>query len=178
MTIRPACADETRTVVNVLRRACATVAKRFGLTEENCPKSPAFYTEDRVRADIERGVQYYFLEEQGVVCGCVALEKARPEIGCLERLAVLPEHRSKGFGSALVRHVLAQAWSMGLERVGIGIIAEDKPLREWYGRFGFVLTGTRRFDHLPFVVAFMEKELRESLEKETPDSTVYDGEEP
>ncbi len=178
MTIRPAQADETQTVVSVLRRACATVAKRFDLTEENCPKSPAFYTDDRARADFERGVQYYFLEERGEVCGCVALEKARSDIGYLERLAVLPEHRSKGFGSALVRHVLAQARSMGLERVGIGIIAEDEPLREWYSRFGFVLTGTKRFDHLPFVVAFMEKELRKPLEKETPDSVICDREEP
>lgn len=178
MTIRPAQADETQTVVSVLRRACATVAKRFDLTEKNCPKSPAFYTEDRVRADFERCVQYYFVEERGEVCGCAALDKARPEIGYLERLAVLPEHRSKGYGSALVRHVLAQARSMRLERVGIGIIAEDEPLKEWYGRFGFVLTGTRRFDHLPFVVAFMEKELREPLDRQRPNSVVCDGEEP
>jgi ribosomal protein S18 acetylase RimI-like enzyme len=148
------------------------------LTHKNCPKSPAFYTEERVRADFERGVQYYFAEERGEVCGCVALEKARPEIGYLERLAVLPEHRSKGYGSALVRHILAQAQSMKLDRVGIGIIAEDELLKEWYGRFGFVLTGTRRFDHLPFVVAFMEKELREPSRKEAPDSVVCEKEEP
>ncbi len=178
MTIRPACVEDIPMVTSLLRRACATVAKRFGLTQENCPKSPAFYTEERVKADLERGVQYYFLEEGAEVCGCVALEKARPEIGYLERLAVLPERRSKGFGSALVRHVLARAESMGLERVGIGIIAEDEPLKEWYRRFGFVLTGTRQFDHLPFVVAFMEKELREPSEKKTPNAVVSDREEP
>ncbi|MDP1270971.1 hypothetical protein, partial [Klebsiella pneumoniae] len=81
---------EIQTLASLLRRACATVARRFGLTEENCPKSPAFYTEDRVKADLERGVQYYFLEELDQVCGCVALEKARPDVGYLERLAVLP----------------------------------------------------------------------------------------
>lgn len=178
MTIRPARSDETQTVAGVLRRACATVAKRFDLTEENCPKSPAFYTEDRARADFERGVQYYFLEEQGAVCACVALEKARPGIGYLERLAVLPEHRSKGFGSALVRHVLTQARLMGLERVGIGIIAEDESLTEWYRRFGFVLTGTKRFDYLPFVVAFMEKELQEPSSQDGPNTVVSDQEEP
>lgn len=176
MTIRPACADETQTVVSLLRSACATVARRFALTEENCPKSPAFYTEDRVKADLDRGVQYYFLEEDSEVCGCVALEKVRPEIGYLERLAVLPEHRSKGFGSALVRHVLAQARSMGLERVGIAIIAEDQPLSEWYRRFGFVRKDTRRFDHLPFVVAFMEKELREPSGPDAPNRVVTDEE--
>jgi len=178
MTIRPACVEDIPMVTSLLRRACATVAKRFGLTPENCPKSPAFYTEDRVKADLDRGVQYYFLEEGAELCGCVALEKARPDVGYLERLAVLPEHRSKGYGSALVRHVLAQAQSIGLERIGIGIIAEDTPLAEWYRRFGFLLTGTRQFDHLPFTVAFMEKELRESSEKDTPNPVVSDREEP
>ncbi len=178
MTIRPAHMDEIPTVVSILRRACATVAERFGLTQENCPKSPAFYTEDRVRTDLERGVQYYFLEKQGEVRGCVALEKARPGIGYLERLAVLPEHRSNGYGSALVRHILAQAPSTGLERVGIAIIAEDEPLREWYSRFGFVLTGTRGFDHLPFTVAFMEKELREPSCEEAPSPRVSEREKP
>ncbi len=178
MMIRPARADDVQTVVSLLRRACATVAERFGLTQDNCPKSPAFYTEERVKADLDRGVQYYFLEEDDQVCGCVALEKARPDVGYLERLAVLPEHRSKGFGSTLVRHVLAQARSMGLERVGIAIIAEDEPLSEWYRRFGFVPTGTRKFDHLPFVVAFMEKELREPSGRDAPNRIVSAEEEP
>lgn len=178
MMIRRACADDVQMVVSLLRRACDTVAKRFGLTQENCPKSPAFYTEDRARADFERGVQYYFLEEDAEVCGCVALEKARPEIGYLERLAVLPEYRSRGYGSAMVRHVLTQARSIGLERIGIAIIAEDAPLAEWYRRFGFVSTGTREFDHLPFTVAFMEKELQEPLANDTPNRIVSDREEP
>lgn len=177
MKIRPANAHDTQTVVNLLRRACVTVAQRFGLTQENCPKSPAFYTEDRVEADLERGVQYYLLEDDGEVCGCVALEKATPEVGYLERLAVLPEHRSKGYGSALVRHVLAQAQSVGLNRVGIGIISDDTRLKEWYRHFGFVETGTKEFDHLPFVVAFMEKELEGSAGQKKSDSVVTDREE-
>ena len=159
MTIRPAHADDIQTVVSVLRRACATVAERFGLTPENCPKSPAFYTEDRVKDDLERGHRYYLLEDGAEVCGCVALEQARPDMCYLGRLAVPGEHRSRGFGQALVHHALAEAAKIGATRVEIGIISEDTRLKEWYGRFGFVQTGTKTFDHLPFVVAFMAKEL-------------------
>jgi N-acetylglutamate synthase-like GNAT family acetyltransferase len=177
MTIRPAHADDIQSVVSLLRRACATVAERFGLTKENCPKSPAFYAEERVRADLERGVQYYLLEHEGEVCGCVALERAKPELGYLERLAVLPGQRSKGYGQALVRHVQAQAQSIGLERISIGIISEDTPLKDWYRRLGFVETGTKSFDHLPFTVAFMEMELQGSPSQERPESTVADREE-
>jgi ribosomal protein S18 acetylase RimI-like enzyme len=159
MTIRPITDDEIATVVDVLRRACATVAERFGLTPENCPKSPAFYTEDRVRTDLERSVRYYFLEEDAEIRGCVALEQAKPDVCYMERLAVPPEYRGRGYGQALVRHALEQARQIGVRRIEIGIIAEDARLEEWYCRFGFVRTGTKTFDHLPFVVAFMALEL-------------------
>ncbi|UCD48559.1 MAG: GNAT family N-acetyltransferase [Phycisphaerales bacterium] len=159
MTIRPIDNDEIQTVVSVLRRAFATVAERFGLTPENCPKNLAFCTEDRIKDDLERGLRYYFLEDGAEVCGCVALEQARADMCYLGRLAVLPEHRSRGFGTALVRHALEQARAIGVTRVEIGIISEDTRLKDWYGRFGFVQTGTKTFDHLPFLVAFMAKEL-------------------
>jgi len=159
MMIRPANTDDIQTTVSVIRRACATVAQRFGLTPENCPKNPAFYTEDRVKDDLARGVHYYFLEEDAEVRGCVALEHAKPDVCYLERLAVLPEHRSRGLGTALVRHALDQARDIGVKRVEIGIISEDVEVKAWYGRFGFNLTGSRTFDHLPFVVAFMALEL-------------------
>jgi predicted N-acetyltransferase YhbS len=159
MTIRPANAEDVSTVVSILRRACATVAERFGLTEENCPKSPAFYTRQRVEEDIARGVQYFLLEEDRQTCACVAMEQAKPGVVYLERLAVLPDRRGQGFGQALVHHVLAQAKAIDAARVEIGIISEDTGLKDWYGRFGFIETGTKTFDHLPFVVAFMAKEL-------------------
>ncbi len=177
MMIRPADASEMQVVVSLLRRACATVAMRFGLTEENCPKSPAFYTEERVKADLARGVRYYFLEEDGEVCGCVAREKASPEVGYLERLAVLPERRGQGFGRALVEHVLAEARSIGLRRVSIGIISEDTRLKAWYRQFGFVETGRKTFEHLPFTVAFMEIALQGPRHPREPKSVVTDREE-
>ena len=170
MTIRAADVDEVEVVVSLLRRACATVAERFGLTEENCPKSPAFYTEDRVRADLARGVRYYLLERDGDICGCVALEQANPEVGYLERLAVLPECRGQGYGQALVEHVLAEARS-------IGIISEDTRLKEWYRRLGFVQTATRTFEHLPFTVAFMEIALQGLPNQRETEPTVTDREE-
>ncbi|MHC4521472.1 MAG: GNAT family N-acetyltransferase, partial [Planctomycetota bacterium] len=84
MTIRPINADDMRTLVDVIRRACATVAKRFALTPQNCPKTAAFYTTDRLQADLDRGVRYYLLEDDAQACGCVALENAKPGVCYLE----------------------------------------------------------------------------------------------
>ena len=155
MTIRPIQASDLKTIVDVLRGSFAAVAERFGLTTENCPRNLAFCTAERIREDMARGLRYYLLEDAGTVCGCIAMEHPKPEVVYLERLAVVPEHRSRGFGQALVNHVLAQAKAAGAERVEIGIISEDTQLKQWYGRFGFVEFKTRTFEHLPFVVGFM-----------------------
>jgi len=146
-------------VVDLLRRSFATVAERFGLTMENCPKNVAFYTEERFAEDLERGMQYYLLEDDGQICGCIALERAKPEMAYLGRLAVLPEQRHKGLGRALVHHIFSEARRIGVRRVEIGIIEEDTRLKDWYRRLGFVPTGTKTFDHLPFVVGFLAIEL-------------------
>jgi ribosomal protein S18 acetylase RimI-like enzyme len=159
MIVRPVHSSEVAIIVDVLRRSFAGVAQRFALTAENCGKNPAFCTEQRVIDEQAKGAVFYFLEDAGQVCGCVAMERANQDAVYLERLGVLPEHRSKGFGRALVSHIFTEAKAAGAARVEIAVISEDVPLKKWYGRFGFVEMRTRKFDHLPFVVAFMAKQL-------------------
>ncbi len=159
MIIRDANETDIDVLVSILRESFRDVAERFELTVENCPKNLAFCTDQRIKGDVERGLSYHILEHDHEPCGCVALEKASPDVCYLERLAVLPEHRRKGCGKTLVEYLFDIAAGNGSQRVEIGIIAEDTKLRNWYGKFGFVLKGTKTFDHLPFVVAFMSAEI-------------------
>ncbi len=159
MNIREANDADVGTLVNLLRESFRDVAERFELTIENCPKNLAYCTDKRVKDDVKRGLGYFILEQDGEPCGCVALEKASPDVCYLERLAVLPEQRHKGCGTMLVEHIFDKAAESGSQRVEIGIIAADTRLRNWYGKLGFVPKGTKTFDHLPFVVAFMFAEI-------------------
>ena len=159
MIIRDANEADVSILVSLLRKSFRDVAERFELTVENCPKNLAFCTDKRIKGDIERGLSYYILEQDQRPCGCVALEKASPDVCYLERLAVLPEHRGKGYGKTLVEHLFDKAAENDSQHVEIGIIAEDRKLRSWYEKFGFVLKSTKTFDHLPFVVAFMAAEI-------------------
>jgi N-acetylglutamate synthase-like GNAT family acetyltransferase len=100
------------------------------------------------------------LETEGQAAGSMALERARPDVVYLERLAVLPRFRGRGFGKALVARALLEARAMGAQSVGIGVIAGEAGLKDWYRRFGFAETQTRDFPHLSFHVSFMHCPLR------------------
>lgn len=152
--------EDTAVLVETIRGAFRDVAERYGLNEQNCPRHASNCTADWIEQDMNRGVAYFLLETDGQAAGSVAIERAKPEVVYLERLAVLPRFRGRGFGKALVAHVLAQARQMGAQSVGIGVIAGETGLKDWYRRQGFVETQTRDFEHLPFRVSFMHCPLR------------------
>ena len=158
--IRTCNREDVGVLAETIRGAFRDVAGRFGLTEENCPRHASNCTADWIEKDMDRGVTYFVLESEGRVAGSVALERAKPEVCYLERLAVLPDRRRRGFGKALVGHALSEAGVRGCRRVGIGVIADQAELKDWYRRLGFVETENREFPHLPFLVTFMSCELR------------------
>ena len=157
--IRTCTQEDIGILVKVIRSSFKDVAERFGLTQENAPRHPSNCTEDWIQKDMERGVRYFVIENENSIVGCVALEQPNAEVCYLERLAVLPNQRRRGFAKALVNHVLSEARLLGAHRVSIGTIAEQTELKNWYKRIGFVEGESKEFPHLPFRVTFMSYEL-------------------
>jgi GNAT superfamily N-acetyltransferase len=143
----------------LIRQSYGDVARRFKLTPTNCPTHPSNCTDEWIEKDFGRGVTYFILEHRGIPAGCVAIEKANADLCYLERLAVLPHERQNGLGSQLVEHIFHTARELGSKKVGIGIIAAQMELKQWYRKFGFIEGETKEFSHLPFMVTFMTYEL-------------------
>jgi ribosomal protein S18 acetylase RimI-like enzyme len=154
-TIRKCTRGDVGILAETIRGSFRGVAERFGLTEQNCPRHASNCTADWIEKDMDRGVTYFALESEGRTVGSVALERAKPEVCYLERLAVIPDQRRRGFGKALVSHALSEAGALGCDRVGIGVIADQAELKDWYRGLGFVEVENREFFHLPFLVTFM-----------------------
>ena len=146
---------------DVIRAAFGTVAEAFGLTEENCPTNGAFLRDAALFEEAAAGTLFYGAFEGGL-CGVAALRRKGGGLFYLEKLAVLPQARGRGLGRALVEHCAEAARRAGGERLSIGVMYENRALVRWYGRAAFVRVGTRTFLHLPFVVCFMERDLKES----------------
>ena len=154
-TIRVGTEADIDLLVETIQDSFLDVAERFGLTPQNSPTHPSNCRPEWLLGEINRGVTFYILENDGQPVGCAALEKVNDEVCYLERLAVLPQERRKGFGEALVKHVLANARLLHAYRVQIGIIAGHQELQDWYEKMGFEEVSKKQFPQLIFQVTFM-----------------------
>ncbi len=147
-------------VTEVIRRSFLTVAEDFGLTRENAPTNPAFMEVNDLKKSMERGLRLYAAFDKDRIIGCVGIEASNEkDVYYLERLAVAPEYRHRGLGYRLMEYALVRIKENKGKRVSIGIINENESLKEWYKKLGFIEKGRKTFQHLPFTVCFMEREL-------------------
>jgi len=142
--------------VRVIRDSFRTVADEFGLTKESAPTNAAFIELDSLEALHQKGTRFFggFFDDRLV--GFVAIRKAKDDLYYMEKLAVLPGFRHRGYGRKLVEHAIKAVKEVGGARISIGIINENTVLKEWYKGIGFVETGIRQYPHLPFKVCYME----------------------
>ena len=140
---------------SIIRRSFATVVEEFGLTRENAPTNGAFLDDARVAEEYERGFVMFGLFCGGAQIGFTELEPNDGVTYYLEKLAVLPERRHLGGGKLLMDRAVDFVRTSDGKAVSIGVIHENTRLVRWYEEYGFELTGTKVFPHLPFTVAFM-----------------------
>ena len=159
--IRPIDFDKDKSsLLRVIREAFLTVAKGFNLTEENAPTNPAFMSMEKLEQSIKNNVEYFVSEEDGQIVGCAAIQIGKdPGEYYLERLAVLPEYRHKGLGRDLMLRAFKAVKEKGGKTVGIGIVDENKVLKDWYIKNGFKERSLKKFDHLPFTVCFLGRKV-------------------
>jgi diamine N-acetyltransferase len=159
--IRELCPEELRGCVHLLRAAFGTVAKDFGLTEESAPTNAAFTTLENLSRHVRDGMTIYGMFADGSLIGCVAIKKAkRDETVCyIERLAVAPGQRHRGYGGQLLSFALEQIYESGGTTASVGLMDNNYRLKKWYSSKGFVRKDCRRVAHLPFKVCYMSVKL-------------------
>ena len=145
----------------VIRESFATVAEEFGFTVENAPRFTAFATtEDRLKFHLlEEHRPMYAFYDNGKIVGYYSLFVQDNNECELNNLCALPAYRHRGIGEELLKHAFETAEKLNCNKINIGIVEENNVLRKWYESFGFVHTGTQKFDFFPFTCGYMEKYL-------------------
>ena len=149
--------DELSACLDVIHQSFRTVADQFGLTKENCPKHTSFIPLSFLETQMQWGWHMYGLYAGKKIIGYMSLSKESDDAYELHNLAVLPEYRHKGFGKLLLDHAKNVVKASGGKKIKIGIIEESTVLKNWYIANGFVPTGTKKFDHLPFTSGYLER---------------------
>ena len=147
---------ELNECLDVIHQSFRTVAEQFGLTQENCPKHTSFIPLSFLEAQKNWGWHMFALYAGKKIIGYMSLSKEGDNTFELHNLAVLPEYRHKGFGKLLLNHAADTVKSLGGKIIKIGIIEENTVLKKWYIANGFVHTGTKKFEHLPFTSGYLE----------------------
>ena len=147
-------------IVRVLNLSHGTIAEDFNFTKEDNPTNNAFIDEKTLREQLNNGIELYGLKMNNRLVGCIAIEKSKREPGTyyIEKVSVLPEFRHQGIGVRLMDFATAKIKDAGGQIISIALIDSNTKLKEWYLSQGFIETGFKDFEHLPFRVCFMRKE--------------------
>lgn len=157
--IRDASKSDSEILANIISKSNKEIALMFGLNEGNTPKHPSLCTKDWIDCDFQRGEIYFILEVNDVPVGCVAYEQPDGSTSYLNRLAVLPDYRNKGFGAKLVKYHEKHSKQAGVHKISIGIINKHALLKKWYINLGFKENEVKTLHHLPFDVCMLSKRI-------------------
>lgn len=155
-TIREITKEELPSALEVIHQSFRTVAEEFSLTCENCPKHTSFLPLSHLETQMKWGRTMLGLYIDEKMIGYASLSKEADGEFELHNLAVLPEYRHNGYGAQLLARAKKEVIACGGKKIKIGIIEESQILRKWYEKHGFIHKGTRKFEHLPFTVGYME----------------------
>ncbi len=86
--------------------------------------------------EVFAGADFLLVQRDGVAIGRIYVYRASSEISVLD-IALIPQSRNQGLGSALLGEVIAEAQHEGV-RVALYVEASN-PARRLYDRLGFVL---------------------------------------
>ena len=84
-------------------------------------------------------VTFWTVWDKGELLGCGALKELAPDFAEIKSMRTAPEHRNKGVGEFVLRHILAIARERGYDRVSLetGTHADFQSAHRLYKRFGF-----------------------------------------
>lgn len=136
-----------------------TVAKDFDISKKDCPRYAAYINHNKLKASRAKGDKLFGFYLNKKQIGFVSLEKATDTVWYLMKLSVLPEYRKNGYGEKLMDFVINHVKKNNGKLISTGVMDKNQKLKNWFKKFGFEEGSKRDYDHIPFTICFMEKEI-------------------
>lgn len=136
--IRPYLPEDHPGVIDAVRASYDTLGYTmdFGEFDRDLASIPSAYQDG--------GGQFWVLEDDGLVAGCVGVIREDAERCELHRLYLLPSHRGRGFGRKLIETVVSWCRENGCTEIFLWSDIKFEAAREVYIRSGFSPTQETR----------------------------------
>ena len=154
--IKPLSSEDLPAFADVIRKSFATVAKDYGLTIENFPNHWSFATNERLSEKLKNNCHSYGYFEDEKLVGFVSLTDVGESVFELGTLSVLPEYRHLGYGKALVDFCKEKTREFGGNKILISLVDTHIVLKKWYLSNGFLHIETKKYEHIPLPIGYME----------------------
>jgi len=138
VTIRPYLPEDHPVVISVVKASYDTLGYTMDFTEfdSDLASIPATYQDS--------GGEFWVLEDEGLVAGCVGVTRETAEMCELHRLYLLPSQRGRGLGSRLIETVVSWCRKHGCGEIVLWSDIRFEAAREVYIHCGFSSTQKTR----------------------------------
>lgn len=142
--------------LQVLHMGYEPIAVQFGLTNDNCPyRGRADLPLEVLAEEYSFGTKMYGYYKEDYMTAFLSLNISQDVIK-INDIVVLPKFWHNGIGTALLKFAKDMATEQNISNITLGMIDENKVLRKWYEKNGFVNVGYKKYPKAPFIVGYME----------------------
>ena len=118
-----------------------------------------YFSIDQLKKESLKNTSFYGVFEKTELIGCVGLLQKSEESFKIVRLAVHPNHRHKGYGKKLMSHAENVAILIGGNKMSLGFIMPNEPLKDWYISLGYIIEKTKKYKNSGHSICFARKKL-------------------
>jgi GNAT superfamily N-acetyltransferase len=141
ISIRPAGVEELSEIASLARVIWPVCYRGIISPAQITYMLERMYSLEQLCADFAAGVSFDLLFEGGIALGFAAYGSgdSDPRECKLHKLYLLPSHQGRGYGSRLLRHVIAVARGRGFLSLALNVNKNNAKAIAVYKRHGFVV---------------------------------------
>lgn len=118
-----------------------------------------YFSIEHLKKESLKNTSFYGAFEKTELIGCVGLLQKSKESFKIVRLAVHPNHRHKGYGKKLISHAENMAILIGGNKMSLGFVIPNEPLKNWYLNLGYEIEKTKEYKSSGQSICFAKKKL-------------------